>query len=59
MTSFFGVPVRIGEEVFGNLYVTGRSRGGEFTAEDEELAIATRGGSNPSNAAGGWMLPAS
>jgi signal transduction histidine kinase len=40
VTSFFGVPVRIGEEVFGNLYVTGRSGGGEFTAEDEELAIA-------------------
>ena len=36
----FGVPVRIGEEVFGNLYLTERSGGGEFTAEDEELAIA-------------------
>ncbi len=40
MTGFLGVPVRIGEEVFGNLYLTERSRGGEFTAEDEELAIA-------------------
>src|SRR5271166_59289 len=40
MTGFLGVPVRIGEEVFGNLYLTGRSRGGQFTAEDEELAIA-------------------
>ena len=40
MAGFLGVPVRIGEEVFGNLYLTERSGGGEFTAEDEELAIA-------------------
>jgi signal transduction histidine kinase len=40
MGSFLGVPVRIGEEVFGNLYLTERSAGGEFTPEDEELAIA-------------------
>jgi signal transduction histidine kinase len=40
MTGFLGVPVRIGEEVFGNLYLTERSRGGEFTADDEQLAIA-------------------
>ena len=40
MGSFLGVPVRIGEEVFGNLYLTERIAGGEFTAEDEELAIA-------------------
>ncbi len=40
MAGFLGVPVRIGEEVFGNLYLTERSGGGEFSAEDEELAIA-------------------
>ena len=40
MTGFLGVPVRIGEEVFGNLYLTERCRGGEFTADDEQLAIA-------------------
>ena len=40
MGSFLGVPVRIGEEVFGNLYLTERTAGGDFTAEDEELAIA-------------------
>jgi signal transduction histidine kinase len=40
MGSFLGVPVRIGEEVFGNLYLTERIAGGEFTADDEELAIA-------------------
>jgi signal transduction histidine kinase len=40
MGAFLGVPIRAGEEIFGNLYLTERSRGGEFTAEDEELAIA-------------------
>src|SRR5271165_7314004 len=43
ITGFLGVPVRIGEEVFGNLYLTERSGGGEFTADDEELAIALAG----------------
>jgi two-component system, NarL family, sensor histidine kinase DevS len=40
MRAFLGVPVRVGDEVFGNLYLTERAGGGEFTAEDEELAIA-------------------
>jgi hypothetical protein len=40
MRSFAAVPVRIGEEVFGNLYLTERAAGGEFTADDEELAVA-------------------
>ena len=40
MGSFLGVPVRIGEEIFGNLYLTERAAGGEFTADDEELAVA-------------------
>jgi signal transduction histidine kinase len=40
MGSFLGVPVRIGEEVFGNLYLTERIAGGDFTADDEQLAIA-------------------
>ena len=39
MTGFIGVPIRIGEEIFGNLYLTERTQGA-FTAEDEELAIA-------------------
>lgn len=38
--SYVGVPVRIGDEVFGNLYLTERNAGGEFTADDEELAVA-------------------
>ena len=39
MNSFLGVPIRIRNEVFGNLYFTERE-GGQFTAEDEELASA-------------------
>ena len=40
MTGFVGVPIRIGEQIFGHLYLTDRSRRGQFTAEDEQLAIA-------------------
>jgi signal transduction histidine kinase len=40
MESFLGVPIRLGDEVYGNLYLTERVDGGRFTAEDEELAIA-------------------
>ncbi|HTK64255.1 MAG TPA: GAF domain-containing protein, partial [Pseudonocardia sp.] len=39
MDSFLGVPVRVKEEVFGNLYLA-ESTSGTFTAEDEELATA-------------------
>ncbi len=39
MKSFLGVPIRIRNEVFGNLYFTERE-GGQFTAEDEELVSA-------------------
>jgi signal transduction histidine kinase len=39
MASFLGVPVRVRDRVFGNLYLTERA-GGEFTAEDEELVTA-------------------
>jgi signal transduction histidine kinase len=39
MTSFLGVPIRIRDEVYGNLYLTERE-GGPFTAEDEELVAA-------------------
>jgi len=40
MESFLGVPVRVRDEVFGNLYLTNRLGGGPFTAEDEELLMA-------------------
>jgi transcriptional regulator with GAF, ATPase, and Fis domain len=40
MTSFLGVPIRSRAAVFGNLYLTDRTDGGPFTAEDEELVLA-------------------
>jgi len=40
MTTFLGVPIRIGGAVFGNLYLTEKRGGGEFTDSDEELAVA-------------------
>lgn len=39
MHGFLGVPIRIRDEVFGNLYLT-EPAAGRFTAEDEELALA-------------------
>jgi signal transduction histidine kinase len=39
MNSFLGVPIRIRDEVFGNLYLA-ESTKGEFSAEDEELTLA-------------------
>ncbi|MCY7325874.1 MAG: GAF domain-containing protein [Microbacteriaceae bacterium] len=39
MDSFLGVPVRVRDEVYGNLYLTNRTSGA-FTPEDEELVIA-------------------
>lgn len=38
MHSFLGVPVQGHESVFGNLYVTEKTTGPEFTAEDEQVA---------------------
>ncbi len=38
MRTFLGVPVSLGDEVYGNLYLTDRE-GGPFTADDERLAI--------------------
>ncbi|MEU4524717.1 GAF domain-containing protein [Amycolatopsis sp. NPDC024027] len=39
MDSFLGVPIRIRDRIFGNLYLTG-SANGEFSDEDEQLAVA-------------------
>ncbi len=39
MTSFLGVPIRVRGQVFGNLYLTEKADGAEFTDTDEELAI--------------------
>ena len=39
MNSFLGVPIRVRDVVYGNLYLT-ECESGEFTAEDEELVSA-------------------
>jgi signal transduction histidine kinase len=44
MRSFLGVPVRLGDEVFGNLYLTEKRSGGGFTDADEQLAIGIAAG---------------
>jgi two-component system, NarL family, sensor histidine kinase DevS len=40
MQSFLGVPVRVRDEVFGNLYLTNKRGGGEFTEDDEAVLVA-------------------
>ncbi|WP_405147577.1 GAF domain-containing protein [Sphaerisporangium sp. NBC_01403] len=40
MGSFLGVPIRVREEVFGNLYLTEKRGGGDFEEEDEAIVIA-------------------
>ncbi|WP_083341363.1 sensor histidine kinase [Pseudarthrobacter chlorophenolicus] len=40
MKTFLGVPVRVRDVVFGNLYLTEKSGGLDFTPEDEDLAVA-------------------
>jgi len=40
MSSFLGVPVRIRDQVFGNLYLTEKAGGGDFTDQDENIVIA-------------------
>ncbi|MET8181281.1 GAF domain-containing protein [Streptomyces sp. NPDC005336] len=37
MRSFLGVPIRVREEVFGNLYLTDKRGGHDFDAEDEAV----------------------
>jgi signal transduction histidine kinase len=40
MKSFLGVPVRVRDEVFGNLYLTEKVGGGDFDDEDESVVLA-------------------
>jgi len=40
MRSFLGVPVRVRDRVFGNLYLTEKRGGGEFTEDDEAVLTA-------------------
>jgi signal transduction histidine kinase len=40
MHSFLGVPIRVQDRVFGNLYLTEKRGGGDFTADDEDVVAA-------------------
>lgn len=40
MSSFLGVPVRVRDRVFGNLYLTEKAGGEQFSAQDEEIVVA-------------------
>lgn len=40
MTSFLGAPVRIRDQVFGNLYLTDKRSAKEFSEEDEAILVA-------------------
>ncbi|WP_072802741.1 GAF domain-containing sensor histidine kinase [Rhodococcoides yunnanense] len=52
MSSFLGVPIRIRGEVYGNLYLTEKSGGREFTDDDEAVvqAFASAAGTAIENA---------
>ncbi|WP_306369298.1 GAF domain-containing sensor histidine kinase [Nocardiopsis sp. CC223A] len=52
MRTFLGVPIRIRDRVFGNLYMTDKRDGGQFTGDDELLlrALATAAGTAIENA---------
>jgi signal transduction histidine kinase len=43
MRSFLGVPIRVRDEVFGNLYLTDKTTADAFTDVDEELAVGLAG----------------
>ncbi|MEN3533586.1 GAF domain-containing protein [Microbispora sp. ZYX-F-249] len=40
MGSFLGVPLRVRDEVFGNLYLTEKRGGGQFDEDDEAIVVA-------------------
>ncbi|GGM35527.1 histidine kinase [Micromonospora sonchi] len=40
MHTFLGVPVRIRDQVFGNLYLAEKQGGAQFTDDDEEIVVA-------------------
>ncbi|GAA3766377.1 two-component system sensor histidine kinase [Salinactinospora qingdaonensis] len=46
MRGFLGVPLRVRDEVFGNLYLTEKANGGDFDEDDEAIltALATAAG---------------
>ncbi|HEY3687289.1 MAG TPA: GAF domain-containing protein [Streptosporangiaceae bacterium] len=40
MSAFLGAPIRVGDEVFGNIYLTEKRGGGPFDEEDEAITTA-------------------
>ncbi len=40
MTSFLGMPIRVRDQVFGNLYLCDKKNGDAFTDIDEEMVVA-------------------
>ncbi|WP_020524771.1 GAF domain-containing protein [Catelliglobosispora koreensis] len=40
MRSFLGVPIRAGDQIFGNLYLSEKQHAQQFTRDDEELVTA-------------------
>lgn len=40
MRTFLGVPITVRGEAFGNLYLTEKRDGGEFSADDEQILLA-------------------
>ena len=40
MSSFLGVPIRVGDQAFGNLYLTDKQGAGDFTETDEKSVAA-------------------
>ena len=40
MRSFLGVPIRIRDKVFGNLYLTEKAGGADFTDTDQDVVVA-------------------
>jgi GAF domain-containing protein len=53
MRSFLGVPIQIGAQIFGNLYLTDKQGAPQFSQDDEHLvvALATAAGAAITNAA--------
>src|SRR5690606_32337858 len=52
MRTFLGVPVQVRDEIFGNLYLTEKANGQEFTEDDEVVvqALAAAAGTAIANA---------
>jgi signal transduction histidine kinase len=40
MRTFLGVPIRVRDEVFGNLYLTEKASGAQFDEDDEAMVVA-------------------